>query len=388
MVLNFIKEILKLVLSIYVSLVILPTNQIFAAWVGPTEVITGTWGPGEAQFGITYQETFDFIPIFTITTDQKIVVRDGTNSRLKIYTNIGSLNSIVPYRAGRHYTELTLADSYGFSGDFIGYGKGGINYFYRPDQKVYIHFSPTGELLKTTTKRPLELGWVKSSLRQTDGSYLSIVEYDDVTYSVTAPTKLGYFTRDLSGYLYVTVRVGPSRNKHSRVYKYNKCGRVVGTLDFPADNIVKAPDTIPPAPTPELTIVAEYGQPVIAPNGDVYTWKRTSDTYSILKWTWQDDPNPPADTPDAPINLTISSSPTSINLSWKASLQDPGCVTGYEIGRSTVSDGTYSAIGTVPSGVFSYSDTSAEAGTTYYYKVRAVGGDGYSEYSNVVNGQR
>jgi len=63
-------------------------------------------------------------------------------------------------------------------------------------------------------------------------------------------------------------------------------------------------------------------------------------------------------------------------------------VTGYEIGRSTVSDGTYSAIGTVPSGVFSYSDTSAEAGTTYYYKVRAVGGDGYSEYSNVVNGQR
>ena len=33
----------------------------------------------------------------------------------------------------------------------------------------------------------------------------------------------------------------------------------------------------------------EYGEAVVAPNGDVYTWKRALTTYSILKWTWVDD---------------------------------------------------------------------------------------------------
>jgi hypothetical protein len=37
----------------------------------------------------------------------------------------------------------------------------------------------------------------------------------------------------------------------------------------------------------------EYGPPVIGPDGSVYAYKRTPDTYSILKWTWVDDANDP-----------------------------------------------------------------------------------------------
>ena len=47
-------------------------------------------------------------------------------------------------------------------------------------------------------------------------------------------------------------------------------------------------------------MVALYGKPFIAPSGSVYVWKRTDDSYSILKWTWQDDPNTPR-CPDAKI---------------------------------------------------------------------------------------
>ena len=46
-------------------------------------------------------------------------------------------------------------------------------------------------------------------------------------------------------------------------------------------------------PTWDAPPVVEYGSPILAPNGDVYTWKRTPDKYSIIKWTWKDDPNAP-----------------------------------------------------------------------------------------------
>jgi hypothetical protein len=98
-----------------------------AAWKGPNEVISGTWGSGSEQFGIEYGDTDDMFPHFTITSDGIIVVRDGINDRVKVYTSTGASEAIIKYRAGRSYKELTIADSYGFSGDFVGYGAGGAN---------------------------------------------------------------------------------------------------------------------------------------------------------------------------------------------------------------------------------------------------------------------
>jgi large repetitive protein len=78
----------------------------------------------------------------------------------------------------------------------------------------------------------------------------------------------------------------------------------------------------------------------------------------------------------------------NISITWEVSPQDPGCVTGYEIARSTTAGSGYTAVGTVEKSVLKYEDTTAAAGTTYYYKVRAKGGDGYSEYSNEASGKR
>ena len=132
---------------------------------------------------------------------------------------------------------------------------------------------------------------------------------------------------------------------------------------------------------------AQYGSPVVAFNGDVYTWKRTPDKYSIVKWTWTDDPNQPSG-PDAPANLAVAASTTGLYLTWTASPNDPGCVTGYEISRSDSSGGALSVIATVDKGVLNYNDTTAAVGTTYYYKLRAKSGTDFSTYTNEVSGKR
>lgn len=81
-------------------------------------------------------------------------------------------------------------------------------------------------------------------------------------------------------------------------------------------------------------------------------------------------------------------STTGLYLTWTASPSDPGCVTGYEVARATSSGGVFSSVGTVNAGVVKYNDTSAAAGTTYFYKVRAVAGSEYSPYTAEVSGKR
>ena len=59
--------------------------------------------------------------------------------------------------------------------------------------------------------------------------------------------------------------------------------------------------------------------------------------------------------------------------------------TSYKVYRATSQNGTYSLLGTVTA--TSYTNTGAKAGTTYYYKVKAVSSAGESAYSNIVSGK-
>jgi fibronectin type 3 domain-containing protein len=89
-------------------------------------------------------------------------------------------------------------------------------------------------------------------------------------------------------------------------------------------------------------------------------------------------------TPTAPTGFTANGSCTAIDLSW-------GAVTGatsYNILRTTNSNCStgLSQIGT--SATTTYSDTTATAGTTYYYVVQAVNSCGTSGNSNCANSVR
>ena len=86
--------------------------------------------------------------------------------------------------------------------------------------------------------------------------------------------------------------------------------------------------------------------------------------------------------PSAPVvKIGNSASSGKPMLTWNA----VSGATSYKVYRATSQNGTYSLLGTVTA--TSYTNTGAKAGTTYYYKVKAVNSAGESAFSNVVSGK-
>ena len=86
--------------------------------------------------------------------------------------------------------------------------------------------------------------------------------------------------------------------------------------------------------------------------------------------------------PSAPVvKIGNSASSGKPMLTWNA----VSGATSYKVYRATSQNGAYSLLGTVTA--TSYTNTGAKAGTTYYYKVKAVNSAGESAYSNVVSGR-
>ena len=75
------------------------------------------------------------------------------------------------------------------------------------------------------------------------------------------------------------------------------------------------------------------------------------------------------DTPVLSVSNRVSDGKPS--LSWNADTEVIECNAHYAVQRATSKNGTYSTIATVTGDVNSYVDTSAKAGTTYYYRVIA-----------------
>jgi subtilisin family serine protease len=90
------------------------------------------------------------------------------------------------------------------------------------------------------------------------------------------------------------------------------------------------------------------------------------------------------DTPQAPTQLAVSSSTeTQIQITWTDNASNE---TGFKIERKAASGGTYVEIQSVPADTTSHRDTGLASGTTYFYRLRAFNGLGFSVYSNEVSG--
>ncbi|HEX9512010.1 MAG TPA: PA14 domain-containing protein [Puia sp.] len=75
---------------------------------------------------------------------------------------------------------------------------------------------------------------------------------------------------------------------------------------------------------------------------------------------------------------------TSIQLNWVGSADTR---TGFEIWRSTNPGGTFSLLTAVGGSVYTYTDASLPANSTYFYEVReVVAGNQYSAFSNIAGG--
>jgi hypothetical protein len=90
----------------------------------------------------------------------------------------------------------------------------------------------------------------------------------------------------------------------------------------------------------------------------------------------------------APEALRLKIVQNGFQLTWIVSPHDPGIVTGYEIVRADRFSGPYDAVATVDKGIAQYIDSTAMREIIYFYKIRAVAGQGYSPFSNTVTGER
>ena len=89
------------------------------------------------------------------------------------------------------------------------------------------------------------------------------------------------------------------------------------------------------------------------------------------------------DTLAAPTNLTANNKTTGqLTLNWTDNSDNED---GFVVERSLSMDSGFASLGTVAAGITTYTDTTVEGATTYYYRVAATRGTEVSMYSNVIN---
>jgi len=299
----------KSILSISIFLIMFSTPSI-ASFIGPQTVVQGICGKGDLEFGCGSDDIEKaFFWIVCIDENGNIILGDPANLRIKIYNSAGVWQKNISYknispgdtwpdnlRVKANVGIFSVYDKlqkYDYNGnlnlsivvpgvmDFWVAQDGGI--WLQQDQHKYIKYSPNGDLLKTYTDRPLELG-VVTEIKMTTGQYKYVVKYPDKTWEIIREGNFSSqsYIRDLNGNLY-----GVGSNY---VVRYDDQGKEVAKLTMPKTQYKGV--TLPPewpknAEPPRNEPLEEYGAPIVAPNGDVYTWKRTPDKYYIIKWVWQ-----------------------------------------------------------------------------------------------------
>jgi fibronectin type 3 domain-containing protein len=80
----------------------------------------------------------------------------------------------------------------------------------------------------------------------------------------------------------------------------------------------------------------------------------------------------PQETPTAPTGLSANGGPGEVILAW---IDSPGA-TGYNIYEASSQNGPYSKINSSPESSTIYQITGLTNGTTYYFEVTSVNGNG------------
>lgn len=365
-----------------------------AGWTGPVEVVSGLWGTGPGQFGKRIADGKEIVPrVIAVSPSGRIAVADEqAEERVQIFDRNGKVERVLPVFAtvilfGNQDELLVSGDRFakyrpdgereweseGISYDALYELPDGDIIAHDNGRNAYYRYSRDGVLRESSVRAPLGIGRLGET-RNAGGRVWTVIVYPDGGYSIPVEAAQGQQVRHDRGELSVVNGRG--------VFRSGRCGREIGRLDLPE----RKKETMQFGGS-SVALEAEYGGPVITRNGDVYTWKQTKYKYAIVRWSWKDE-QAMDDGPDAPSDLEVKAAKKGLVVTWKAPVQDPGCVTGYEIVRARSGKGPYSSLASVKAGTMAYTDATAKSKTAYFYQVRAVAGRSASAYSEHASGRR
>lgn len=315
-----------------------------ADYIGPEEILSGSWGAAENQFGSQRAIMCDnnYHPLLAVMPDGSLYVNDIGNHELKVYKN-GVLRKQSPSNC---------------------------------------------DTIRLMGLQGLEEGREVESERVSEYFYRATVAFQDATYTLNH--RSGKYFRDRDGNIY-----GLS---YTEVKRYDRSGALVGNLSV-RYGAVYSDNSVYNVVEPGGRTSSQYqeratgiGNLVLGPDGNVYCWKWSPDKLSILKWTWR-DAQELYGLPDTPRYVEAHPTPNGIAVRWWFPFQNKDSITAFEILR-TEKSGTppYRSVGVVQrkdiTGFTFFEDTSAKKGVTYYYRMRTIAGDNYSVYSNEAIGRR
>ena len=387
-----------IVLSVFI------TETVPAEWVGPRVAVIGTWGSGIGQFHLGCGGTFCSFPRnFGVDSDGNVRINDNGNRRVQKYDRHGVLVATVtppeehlgrmkwPNTIYVHQTGSFIAASskrkffYSTEGDLVAEVNGYYEatpsiegYYLMVSRQEYHLLSPKGKLVKRHKNRPPDFG-TESSVREGRKQYTITVSFPDGTYLIKADKRGGRNVRDLCKNLYRIGRYVRKDEEHSnsfqRVYRCDPCSQSVTVFETPRSS--NQPLLRNAIAEQRSIAIEEYGDVFVSPRGNIYCWKRTPDTYSILKWTWQGEAT-------APQSLESSASDRGelISLCWEPPREDSVSVTEYEILRANEVCGPFHSLGKAKKSVLRFDDRDLKPGDVFYYHVRAIRDKEYSGYSN------
>jgi len=275
-------------LSIFQSIILYP-SLLLAGYMGPITVVQGKWGKNQGEFGINYGDNCDAFPsLEAITSDGKIIIRDSVNNKDMIFGLDGAFIKENKWELKSKNTqgEIFIIPEYEFYKFFgtklLRFTSTGNIFVYDGEFKL---ISSKGKIIKKYSNIQFKERVIEKIAIAKD-TYKVTVKYPDKKWIIKTKGFCPNYRIDVNENIYCL--------GNEQIVRYDDKGIEIAQLTMPDDKYDIYSFNIPGAED-IYNVIEEYGLPVLGPNGDIYTWKRTQDNYSIIKWIYID-----LDTPISP----------------------------------------------------------------------------------------
>lgn len=293
------------------------TITAYAEWTGPVEVVSFNYGNKPDAIGI-YHSDYDSEVKSIIDVDHSgnILVGDQINKKVFLVNSTGFVENVISPRLNQDEKYIwprslfaldsnsflvssgSLHQIYSYRGELLhsfNIGKTHIKYVFE-DYSLSI-YSKSDKSYKRYTKHGDFIGelndtWFFESFiygERINEKYSYEINYPENETKLLLPYKsIVKFSKSKNN----TYNVHASK-KNAEVVKIDSCGRLLGSFKVPEDVYSNGIPTTYEGREDIPLLLNGYGNPIFGKDGNVYTWKQTPDTYSILKWEWVDSPSDP-----------------------------------------------------------------------------------------------